>query len=126
MDANSLYVSTDWVSGGICSVTLMGRPMIIVNSATIMDELNKKGAIYSDRPVLEMGGELVGYSNTLVLLRYGPRFRTFRKHFSGAIGPGPLEDRKLLMAHETHSLLKRILASPDDLLVHLRKCVILI
>uniref|UniRef100_A0A0W0G830 Putative OrdA protein n=1 Tax=Moniliophthora roreri TaxID=221103 RepID=A0A0W0G830_MONRR len=44
--------------GGICSVTLMGQPMIIINSADIMAELDKKSAIYSDRPRLEMGGEL--------------------------------------------------------------------
>ena len=34
--------------GGILSVKLLGRPMIIVNSAAIMAELDKKGAIYSD------------------------------------------------------------------------------
>ena len=60
--------------GEILSVKLLGRPMIIVNSAAIMEELDKKGAIYSDRPVLEMGGELLGYSQTLVFIRYGPRF----------------------------------------------------
>ena len=47
---------------------------IIVNSAAIMAELDKKGAIYSDRPVLEMGSELVGYSETLILMRYGALF----------------------------------------------------
>jgi len=107
--------------GEICAVTIMGRSMIIVNSAAVMDELDKQGAVYSDRPVLEMGGELVGYTNTLVLLRYGPRFRTFRKHFSSIIGPVPLEDRKRTVAFHSHRFLKRVLASPDSLLAHLRK-----
>jgi hypothetical protein len=101
----------------------MGRSMIIVNSADIMDELDKQGAVYSDRPILEMGGELVGYANTLVLLRYGPRFRTFRKHFSSTIGPVPLEDRKRTVEYESHRFLKRVLATPDNLLAHLRKYV---
>ena len=37
------------------SVKLLGRPMIIINSAASMAELDK-GAIYSDRPILVLGG----------------------------------------------------------------------
>lgn len=110
--------------GGILSVKLLGRPMIIVNSADILDELDKKGAMYSDRPVLEMGGELVGYSQTLVLLAYGARFRTYRKHFSRYIGsPKPIQQLYPLIEHECHRFLKRTLAKPEDLMPHLRKCV---
>ena len=91
-----------------------------------MAELDKKGAIYSDRPVLEMGGELVGYSETLVLLRYGPRFRTYRKHFSHYVGsPNPIKQLYPLIEHESRRFLKRTLAKPDDLMPHLRKYVCL-
>ncbi|RDB29712.1 hypothetical protein Hypma_013789 [Hypsizygus marmoreus] len=107
--------------GGICSVKVLGRSMIIVNSYEIMDELDKKGAIYSDRPRLEMGGELVGYCDTLVLLPYGPRFRTFRKHFSNFLGPLPMEDNARVVEHETYRFLKRQLAHPTDLMTNLRK-----
>lgn len=109
-------------SGGILSVNLLGRPMIIVNSATIMDELDKKGAIYSDRPVLEMGGEMVGYSQTLVLLAYGARFRAYRKHFSRYLGsPKPIQQLYPLVERESRRFLKRTLASHQDVLPHLRK-----
>ena len=110
--------------GGILSVKLLGRPMIIINSAAIMAELDKKGAIYSDRPVLVMGGELVGYSETLVLIRYGARFRTYRKHFSHYVGsPKPIQQLYPLIEHECRRFLKRTLAKPDDLMPHLRKYV---
>ena len=110
--------------GGILSVKLLGRPMIIINSAAIMAELDKKGAIYSDRPVLEMGGELVGYSETLVLMRYGARFRTYRKYFSHYVGsPKPIQKLYPLIEHESRRFLKRTLAKPDDLMPHLRKYV---
>ncbi|KAF8814867.1 cytochrome P450 [Phlegmacium glaucopus] len=96
--------------------------MIIVNSAAIMEELDKKGAIYSDRPVLEMGGELVGYSQTLVLMVYGSRFRTYRKHFSRYIGSQKqIQELHPLIEHECLRFLKRTLAKPDDLMPHLRK-----
>lgn len=104
---------------------LLGRPMIIVNSAAIMDELDKKGATYSDRPVLEMGGELLGYSETLVLIAYGSRFRTYRKHFSRYIGNSkPIQQLYPLIEHECRRFLKRTLAKPDDLMPHLRKYVL--
>lgn len=45
--------------GDISSVTVLGRPLIILNSAkTAVDMLEQKSAKYSDRPVLPMGGEL--------------------------------------------------------------------
>lgn len=121
--------SKEWVTfaewgrkwGGICAVTIMGRSMIIVNSVAVMVELDKQGAIFSDRPVMEMVGELVGYAETLVLLRYSSRFRTYRKHLSKIIGPVPLEDRKHAVAHETHRFLKRVVGSPHDLMADLRK-----
>jgi hypothetical protein len=35
--------------------------MIIVNSVEVAIELlDKRGAIYSDRPIVQMGGEMVG------------------------------------------------------------------
>ena len=109
-------------SGGILSVNLLGRPMIIVNSTNIMDELDKKGALYSDRPVLEMGGEMLGYSQTLVLIAYGARFRTYRKHFSRYLGsPKPIKQLYPLIEREGRRFLKRTLVNDHDVLPHLRK-----
>ncbi|KAF5371352.1 hypothetical protein D9615_009700 [Tricholomella constricta] len=108
--------------GGILSVTLLGRPMIIVNSAQIMSELDKQGAVYSDRPRLEMGGELVGYSQTLVLISYGARFRTYRKYFSRHFGsPLAMERHVPTVEYETRRFLKRTLANPENLMINLRK-----
>ncbi|KAF8879140.1 cytochrome P450 [Infundibulicybe gibba] len=98
--------------------------MIIVNSTEIMSELDKKGSIYSDRPTLTMGGELVGYRETLVLLRYGARLRTFRRYVSRLIGgPTSMERFEPTLEAETHRFAKRILKSPENLLPHLRKRV---
>lgn len=107
--------------GGICSVTLMGQPLVIINSADVMEELDKKGAIYSDRPRLEMGGELVGYNETLVLIPYGPRFRTYRKHFARYLGnSGPIEKLHPLVETETRRFLKLTLKGDCDLMSCLR------
>lgn len=108
--------------GGILSVKILGRRMIIVNSAQIMNELDKQGSIYSDRPRLEMGGELVGYSKSLVLTPYSARFRSYRKYFSRHMGtPLAMERHNYVVEHETRRFLRRTLANPGSLNANLRK-----
>jgi hypothetical protein len=84
--------------------------------------LDKKSAIYSDRPVMQMGGELVGWKNTLVMIPYGERFRNYRKFFHQTIGSHssmslfyPVEEL------ETSRFLKALLKNPDDLVTHIRQ-----
>ncbi|KAI0789549.1 OrdA protein [Abortiporus biennis] len=104
--------------GGIVYVSLLGQPMIILNDSEIMDEFHKKSAIYSDRPVLRMGGELVGYSDTLVLLRYGERFRNYRKFIARFIEP--ISQHYPIIERESRKFLKRTLRKQEDVLGHLR------
>jgi len=50
------------------SVSVFGQQMVILNSAqTAIEMLDKKSLIYSDRPIIPMGGELVGWKKLLVL-----------------------------------------------------------
>ena len=80
-----------------------------------MDEFDKAGVIYSDRPVLQMGGELIGFNKILVLLRYGPRFRTYRKHFTRFLGPGkPIQNIQPIIEQETCRFLKRLSTANYD------------
>ncbi|KAJ7799070.1 hypothetical protein B0H14DRAFT_2904290 [Mycena olivaceomarginata] len=62
-----------------------------------MDILDKKSVLCSDRPVVTMGGELIGWKNTLVFVPYGPRTRTMA------------------------SFLKRLLSKPEELQDQIRK-----
>ncbi|KAJ3575538.1 hypothetical protein NP233_g1042 [Leucocoprinus birnbaumii] len=129
-NAADMPTQKDWLTyaewgrkyGGIASVNVMGQPIIIVNSADVMQELDKKGALYSDRPRLEMGGELVGYSDTLVLIPYGERFRVYRKNIAKYIG-GTAQVKELhpLIESSTRKFLQRTLHNPEDLMAHLRK-----
>ena len=112
-----------FVLGALVSVSVFGQPMIIVNSAkTAKEMMDKKSAVYSDRPVLQMGGELVGWKNTLVLIPYGERFRNYRKFFHQTIGSHasmslfyPVEEL------ETRRFLKALLKNPDGLVAHIRQ-----
>ncbi|KAJ7179459.1 cytochrome P450 [Mycena filopes] len=104
--------------GEICSATVLGQPIVIIGSSKIaVDILDKRSAIYSDRPVCTMG-----WKNTLVLLQYGDRFRRFRRLFHNIIGSRAAIKQFLpIDEEETRRFLRRVLAKPGDLNKHIRK-----
>ncbi|KAF9268235.1 cytochrome P450 [Marasmius fiardii PR-910] len=109
--------------GDICSVTVLGQTIIILNSLkAAVGMLDKKSSIYSDRPVLQMGGEMVGWKNTLVLLPYGDRFRRYRRLFHGSIGSqGIMARYHPTLEMETKRFLERVLKDPVHVQDHIRK-----
>ncbi|KAF8450341.1 cytochrome P450 [Boletus edulis BED1] len=115
---------TEWGRkyGDISHVEVLGQHIIILNNVKVaMEMLDKKSSSYSDRPVLPMGGELVGWKNTLVLLPYGDRFREYRKNFARVIGSRAAMDTYHPTEEiETHRFLQRVLAKPAELSQHVR------
>jgi len=109
--------------GKLSSVTVLGQTLIIVNSANIAkDMLDKNSAIYSDRPVIPMGGELCGWKNTLVLLPYGNRFRNYRRFAHQLFGNATtMKSFHPVEEVETHRFLKRLLSRPAEFSEHIRK-----
>jgi len=99
--------------------------MVLNSVKTAVEMLDKKSSVYSDRPVLPMGGELVGWKNTLVLLPYGDNLREYRKNFHRVIGSRAAMDiYQPIEEIETHRFLKRVLAKPDQLQAHVRQYVL--
>ncbi|GJE86541.1 cytochrome P450 [Phanerochaete sordida] len=109
--------------GDIVYLSLLGQPMVILNSAKhAVALLDKRSNIYSDRPVLAMAGELVGWSQLLALLPYGERFREYRRFMAKLIGSKTHMVRHLpLVEHETRSFLRRLLRHPDAVTADIRK-----
>ena len=98
------------------SVVLLGQPMVIINSYKHAFELlDRRSALYSDRPHMIMAGDIVGWDQVLVLLRYGPQFREYRRLMARILG-----SRKSVGAfapvveYQTGRLLLRLLRSPVE------------
>ncbi|KAI0347291.1 cytochrome P450 [Trametopsis cervina] len=128
LDMPALYpwrTFTDWGDrfGDIIYLNILGQPTVILNSAkqaTAM--LDRKSGIYSDRPVLQMGGELVGWNAVLALSRYTHRFREYRRYMHRFMGTKALvENHHELIEDETHKFLRRVLESTDDIGVEIRR-----
>ncbi|EGN99056.1 hypothetical protein SERLA73DRAFT_168607 [Serpula lacrymans var. lacrymans S7.3] len=121
----SWFAFSDWQKkyGDLLSFHILGRRFIVINSAELaIDILDKKGAIYSDRPRLTMAGDLAGWKDTLILLGYGETLRKYRRYFHRLIGSRalmqnfhPVEERL------TYRFLQDILKNPNDLSTHIRK-----
>ena len=97
--------------------------MIILNSSkAAVDLLDKRSSIYSNRPVLLLAGEIIGWNKALGLLQYGPRFRVFRKYMNKSIGTwAGVEKFHPLLEKETVKFIARVMADPGALVQHIRK-----
>jgi hypothetical protein len=122
----NMLIKTLRLVGDIVSVSAFGRMFIIVNDVQIaFDLLSKKSTTYSNRPVFQFVGELVGWDDGLGLLQYTDRFRRYRKMFRQFMGT-PLILKKFLPIeeHETHNFLRRVLLEPQELAGHIRQWVV--
>ncbi|KII91146.1 hypothetical protein PLICRDRAFT_51332 [Plicaturopsis crispa FD-325 SS-3] len=114
---------TQWGTnyGPLVYAKVLGRSMVIINSWEVAaDMLDKKSLIYSDRPVLPMTGELMGWRDSFVFYRYGARLRRARKQFHQTLGPRNVKQFQPLEERETRGFLQRVLAKPDGLGMHVR------
>ncbi|KAI6017138.1 cytochrome P450 [Pisolithus marmoratus] len=116
---------SDWADkfGDMIHLEILGQHIVILNSVdAAVEMLEKKSSIYSDRPVVPMGGELVGWKDSLVLLPYGDRFRQHRKNFHHVLGTRAAASIYYHIEEEgTLTFLRHVLATPSDLNVHLRR-----
>ena len=96
------------------SVTLLGNPVIILNSATAAIEmLDKKSSIYSDRPAL-ITARNIGFGETAALIHHGDTVREYRKLMGKMIGTKQaVQQFHGLIKTETEKFLRRVLSEPE-------------
>ncbi|KAJ7272050.1 cytochrome P450, partial [Mycena haematopus] len=108
--------------GDITSVTAFGQTVIVLNSLkTAVEILDKKSSNYSDRPVFQMCGELVGWSLGMPLLSARtPQHKWSRKKFHQLIGSqGSVKKFYPIQIEECRKLMQRLLRSPERFRSHI-------
>ncbi|KAJ7642934.1 cytochrome P450 [Mycena rosella] len=83
----------------------------LLSPQAVTELLERRSAIYSDRPSLIFGGELVGYKDTPPMIRYGERHREHLGQWRA------MEERHM------HGFLRDILRTPEEFLHHVRRVV---
>jgi len=111
--------------GDLIQMTVLGQPTIIINSPNLaVDMLNKKSAIYSSRPTLTMAGDLVGWKDILVLLKYTDKFKACRRMFHAVIGTrASVEKFRDSLEEESAVMVRRLLNEPRNFVGPVRKAV---
>ena len=105
------------------SINLFGQTTIIINSSSLAIELlEKKGAIYSDRPRMPVAGELMGWEYVTGLHRYNSRLKHLRKLLAQAIGTrSSLAALTHHQEYEVRGFLYRLMTSPETLAKHVHR-----
>ncbi|KAJ7639244.1 cytochrome P450 [Roridomyces roridus] len=94
-NALDLPQSKPWVTfaewaktyGPIVHLSVFGKHIIVLNDLKYaIDILDKKSRIYSNRPKLIMGGELVGYDQLLGFLQFGKQWTEQRRIMAQFLG----------------------------------------
>jgi len=114
---------TLYTPGHVTHINVLGQDTIILNSSkAASDLLDKRSATYSNRPLLTMGGEIVGWNRSMGLSQYGPRFREYRKFANKFVGTrASMENLAPLQERETGKFLARVIADPGSLPQQTRK-----
>ena len=104
------------------SLRAFGKTIIIINDfKTESTLLDKRSTKYSDRPVLPMLTEHMGWSNTLGLSPYGERFRLYRRLLHQFMGTRvAVEKHESLMNHEAKVFLRNVVEDPSKVKDHIR------
>lgn len=102
--------------GPIVSWSVLGKTTIVINSAkVVMDLLDSRSSIYSDRPFNWMAGHLAGRSNNVFSIStQNPRFKMYRRLMHGGLSPKVAKDYRPLQEQELHTFMKELQRSPEN------------
>ncbi|KAJ7722333.1 cytochrome P450 [Mycena metata] len=101
---------------------LAGQSVVNLLSSTVTDDLlEKRSALYSDRPSLPMYTDVIGWDFNFGFFKYGEKWRAHRRLFSekfNSAGSRQFRPQQLTVARK---MLHGLLATPDDFIAHLRQ-----
>lgn len=109
--------------GGIVHVNALGQNMVILNDPQYaIDMLDKKSLLYSDRPTLIMGGQIVGWEEGPALSPFSHRWSEYRRLMSHFMGTrAKIDAFNHVIQEETNVLLKHLLLDPTNWVQHVRR-----
>ncbi|KNZ74378.1 O-methylsterigmatocystin oxidoreductase [Termitomyces sp. J132] len=119
--------ATRWsvIYGDVCHLQVLNWHIIFASSPEVVDELlDKRGAIYSDRPTLQMSGQLCGVEkmvNSLSIPRWTCVPLGSRRYIQQTLGPRSIPAYHSMIQDETAVFLRALLYNPANYLSDIRK-----
>ncbi|KAF9456701.1 cytochrome P450 [Collybia nuda] len=110
----TLFYKWGKIYGDVIHLRLLGQPVIVLNSIqAAMDLLDKRGAIYSDRPPF-LTFKLMGWKSVVTLMRYGTRFQRHRRMLQQCFSMKQCIEYRTIQLGESRTLLQNLLANSDN------------
>lgn len=111
------------IIGSVFMLRIFNQKIIVLNShAAVMDLLETRSSIYSDRPVVWMYKMLVDRQWAVFNISdHHPRFKTYRKLLQSALNPKVIQDYRPLQTREATTLLRLLYERPADFISHFRR-----
>ena len=103
-------------------MSFFGQTIVILNKQSdAVNLLEKRGGVYSGRPVLLMGGILSGWDSGLSSSN-GTRARNLRRIMHSAMGTaGHMAQLAPMEEDAVHDFLRRVMANPNNLREEIRR-----
>ncbi|KAJ3485898.1 hypothetical protein NLI96_g4619 [Meripilus lineatus] len=107
--------------GGIMHFNILGKSIVILNSEKVANDLlDKRSAIYSDRPPLPFH-QMTGLANTLTFLPYGNEFSKTRKMIQEQLTRKKCTLFEDVQLTQRNVLLQNLWTSPADFASHAKQ-----
>ncbi|KAJ6503710.1 cytochrome P450 [Mycena sanguinolenta] len=119
-----MYESWAKQYGDIVHLTAFGQHIVLLNSeSAVLDLLERRSSIYSDRPQLCMSGELVGWSGSVPMVTYGDRHREYRKLLNESLAPRKLDELHAMEEEKALEYLQLLAKDSTAFAAHARRLV---
>ncbi|KAJ3514436.1 hypothetical protein NLJ89_g2382 [Agrocybe chaxingu] len=100
--------------GPVLYLNILGQPMIVLNThKAATDLLDRRSAIYSDRPRDIVGGEMLSGSHLMVLSAYNDRWRRIRRAAHDILSASVIAKFQALQRTEATLFLDDMLNAPE-------------
>ncbi|TCD64286.1 hypothetical protein EIP91_004294 [Steccherinum ochraceum] len=108
--------------GKLVYAKALNKQMVVINSLDVArDLMEKRGAIYSDRPRFVLLNEMLDLDCNVPLLSYSNQFRKTRKWIQDSFSSAALAAYRPRQRRETNVMLKGILARPTAFSAHIAR-----
>ncbi|KAI0481300.1 putative cytochrome P450 oxidoreductase [Xylariaceae sp. FL0804] len=116
-DDHPEYAYAKWgkeYDSDILHFNVLGRSIVVLNSVeSARDLMDKKGAIYGDRPRFVLF-EVMGWGVTLTFLRWSPRFKLHRKLLQQSFSQSACKAYRPIQEEEARRAARAIARRPQD------------
>ncbi|KAA1470221.1 cytochrome P450 [Dentipellis sp. KUC8613] len=100
--------------GEMVQFNVLGFNNVIVNKLSVANELlEKRGAIYSDRPNMILENEILGWDAAMPTMRYGNQFRKHRRLSQALLNPTAARGYTLMHEELSGRLLSALKTQPE-------------